>query len=60
MSAVFSARGWGMRKIGRMRSDAVILAIRVSIKAFRWLSVLLEMISDMWSAISFRAAFGSG
>jgi hypothetical protein len=38
-----------------IRSDAVILAIRVSIRAFRWLSVLLEMISEMWSAISFQS-----
>lgn len=40
-----------------MRSDAVTLisAIRVSIRAFRWLSVPLEMISEMWSATSFGA-----
>jgi len=44
-----------MRKIGMMRSDAVILTS--AIRAFRWLSVPLEMISEMWSATSFSAAF---
>jgi hypothetical protein len=52
----------GCGRSGRFGPDAVILtsAIRVSNSAFRWLSVPLEMISEMWSATSFRVAFGSG
>jgi hypothetical protein len=36
-----------MRKIGMMRSAAVILTSAIS-RAFRWLSVPVEMISEMW------------